>query len=563
MHSFYKLSLSLHKMTKVSKHNIIRIFLTLVALLWLTTAYGSSRNVMFSSYAGLPTEKLMKIAAGYSDRNIFNDTTLVCYTLVANRYSADMPVEQQRVVVKALVELWRIYFFLYYDYAKCFEYLGQARDIAQRIGYEHPSVFLGLGCMYQTVSEESNTTSLGVKALEYYKQAYRVSLSIGDDKHADMAFTNVVQMAYTLGRLNRIGNDWKSYERLRTDNPTSVLRQYNRELYRAVVLASAGQQRQAISILDNQIRIIQPTEYARLLYFTYILKSRLLAQLHDYSAALSSLAEPKRIAEQYAMKDCMLEVFSLLSDYYLQVGNKQQHQLYRNQFVNLKDTLTSYRQLASVKEMESQTQIRALNAQVEQINAKRRRTNRLLLVLVVGAVVVIAFSCVLVYHNKRLRESNRTLYEKNRELLEARPAAPRTKPEKEKTVDSNDPSKDLLLQRIMQVVENSEEIYHPDFSIEQLAQMVGSRYRYVSQVIHERFQCNFNTFINKYRIREACLKMEDTQNYGNWTLEAIYNSVGFRSRSSFVTAFKRETGLTPSNYLQLASEHRQKELASE
>jgi AraC-like DNA-binding protein len=35
---------------------------------------------------------------------------------------------------------------------------------------------------------------------------------------------------------------------------------------------------------------------------------------------------------------------------------------------------------------------------------------------------------------------------------------------------------------------------------------------------------------------------------------AISQSVGFKSRSAFVTAFKRFTGLTPSEYLRVAKE---------
>lgn len=58
---------------------------------------------------------------------------------------------------------------------------------------------------------------------------------------------------------------------------------------------------------------------------------------------------------------------------------------------------------------------------------------------------------------------------------------------------------------------------------------------------------NFNTFINEYRIKEACKRISDRDNYGNMTLEAIANSVGFKSVNSFRTAFKKVTGLFPSN----------------
>jgi AraC-like DNA-binding protein len=80
----------------------------------------------------------------------------------------------------------------------------------------------------------------------------------------------------------------------------------------------------------------------------------------------------------------------------------------------------------------------------------------------------------------------------------------------------------------------------------------GSKYKYVSQVINEYYQQNFNTFLNSYRIKEACKRLGDLEHYGNYTIEAISESVGFKSRSTFVSSFKRITGLTPSQYQRLA-----------
>jgi AraC-like DNA-binding protein len=46
--------------------------------------------------------------------------------------------------------------------------------------------------------------------------------------------------------------------------------------------------------------------------------------------------------------------------------------------------------------------------------------------------------------------------------------------------------------------------------------------------------------------------MMNDKEHLNLTVQAIGNEVGFKSHTTFVTAFKRFTGLTPSNYLALA-----------
>ncbi|MFW5548750.1 MAG: helix-turn-helix domain-containing protein [Prevotella sp.] len=85
-----------------------------------------------------------------------------------------------------------------------------------------------------------------------------------------------------------------------------------------------------------------------------------------------------------------------------------------------------------------------------------------------------------------------------------------------------------------------------------MAQLIGVPPKHVSQVINERYQCNFNTFINRYRIHEACRRINNTAHYGHYTLEAISRSVGFKARSSFIVTFKAFTGMTPSEYQRIS-----------
>ena len=71
---------------------------------------------------------------------------------------------------------------------------------------------------------------------------------------------------------------------------------------------------------------------------------------------------------------------------------------------------------------------------------------------------------------------------------------------------------------------------------------------YLSQVINEYFRKNFSTFVNEYRVKEASRLLLEKESE-NYTIEAIANSVGFKSKSAFNSAFKKFTGITPSYFV--------------
>lgn len=112
----------------------------------------------------------------------------------------------------------------------------------------------------------------------------------------------------------------------------------------------------------------------------------------------------------------------------------------------------------------------------------------------------------------------------------------------------NDTQQKQLLKAIIEVMENSQEIFSTTFSIDKMAELVGSNRNYVSQVINEQLGKNFSNFVNEYRIQEACLRLNDTANYGQFTMRAIGESVGFKSYTTFVSVFRKLTGLTPAQY---------------
>ncbi|CAN0482038.1 unnamed protein product, partial [Hapterophycus canaliculatus] len=84
----------------------------------------------------------------------------------------------------------------------------------------------------------------------------------------------------------------------------------------------------------------------------------------------------------------------------------------------------------------------------------------------------------------------------------------------------------------------------PNLSLWALSSHIGVTDNYVSQTLNEEIRLNFFDFVNGYRIEAAKRALTQTEE----TILAIAYDVGFNSRSSFYTAFRKVTGQTPSDF---------------
>jgi AraC-like DNA-binding protein len=55
-------------------------------------------------------------------------------------------------------------------------------------------------------------------------------------------------------------------------------------------------------------------------------------------------------------------------------------------------------------------------------------------------------------------------------------------------------------------------------------------------------------------VHEACKRLVDNEHYGNMTIQAIYEEVGYRNAVSFIRVFKKVMGMTPSVYQKLSKD---------
>ncbi len=104
-----------------------------------------------------------------------------------------------------------------------------------------------------------------------------------------------------------------------------------------------------------------------------------------------------------------------------------------------------------------------------------------------------------------------------------------------------------LLKNLDEYIVKNEIFTKPELTIIDLADGLDVHPRKISNALNSVYQQNFNSYVNGYRIEKAkMLVKSDVAN--NLSIQGIGSSVGFQSKSSFYTAFKKVTGTTPSKY---------------
>ena len=105
----------------------------------------------------------------------------------------------------------------------------------------------------------------------------------------------------------------------------------------------------------------------------------------------------------------------------------------------------------------------------------------------------------------------------------------------------------LIQNRLEKLIAEKAVYKNPDLKLSDVAREIITPPHQLSQLLNDNLGKSFTWYINEHRIDEAC-KILMTHN--NLTIEAIGFEVGFNSRSTFFSAFKKIKGTTPALFQQ-------------
>ncbi|WP_184549247.1 helix-turn-helix domain-containing protein [Mucilaginibacter sp. FT3.2] len=112
-------------------------------------------------------------------------------------------------------------------------------------------------------------------------------------------------------------------------------------------------------------------------------------------------------------------------------------------------------------------------------------------------------------------------------------------------VKEEDYNEELL--KLQQYMVEEKPFLNPSLTIQDISKGISIPVRDLSVLINHRLDRHFYDFVNTYRIENAMDILKDVSKNKVTVLEILYE-VGFNSKSSFNTAFKKHTGDTPTSY---------------
>lgn len=542
-----------------------RIFYCIIAftLFQVSNAMNPPLSAQQGNFETLSPGQLLVL--GDSMINVGNyERALLAYSaLTSADNSGTVTASSAEGVIDGYLGQANVYINFLMDYPSALKALDSAAGLREEYGIAKESIDFWYGVLYMTIGEQNSSKEYLQKAYGEFQKAYESSRVTGNEALSHYSVSNILLCSSSLDTAPGEINSLKDYLGMKVAPAFRDLYDFN--IFLSEILQ--GEDINLESALEGLNSILERGTLPRSRYYPYVLyliaeKSRKAGQTET---ALLSLDRAEESINPELGGDMLMAIYRLKYDIYRENGNKLQAADYYLKYAELKERMSSFSQIRNLRSVELQKDIDALKINLLQQKLRERKMRN----SVIFISLFLLISCLALYilfrSNRRLNRANRLLFDKNASLLQAEEEyrqlkASQTSRESAETSEkemTDDDRKKKLADTIDRILDETPEIWNPDFSAGRLAELAGCSSTTLSVAINSQFGMNFYHLIAERRIKEVCRRVNETDAYDNLSLEAIAESVGIKSRTTFTSAFKRVTGMTPSTYIKIARSKRE------
>ena len=404
------------------------------------------------------------------------------------------------------------------------------------------------------------------KAMDYYRQSSRLALKSKDKIDATYALADLISFAWLQDSLPGIGAECSAYSRVKLDG--TPMSRYNSLAISARHKYLSRDYAGAVTLLERAGAVIDDrADSLRRVVNNSLMIARTARLAGSMPLALRQIERAESLANSGGLPDLLDPIYDEMIAYYEASGDSPHAMAVRLRAYAMRDSIYNNHRFGIIKDMESAWQVGKLDDTIRrqkqenlQIAQQRDRQRLITVLIVVPLLIIMTLALGLYRKNRRLNQSLAELYRKNLELAgaPAPPAQPLQEPEYEdicsEAEDNSvkataDPELEAVFASINEFLATSPQIYDPDFSISQLAEGIGRKSRQVSSAINNLAGTNFSLYLGRFRVREACRILADREHSAQYTIQAVAEKVGYRSRTYFSKVFKDETGITTTEFI--------------
>lgn len=236
-----------------------------------------------------------------------------------------------------------------------------------------------------------------------------------------------------------------------------------------------------------------------------------------------------------------MDAYQLLSAAYIEKGDKTLASKYSMLYDKLDDSI----RLAEK---------RSIDAPVNQIVLQEKEKHTTRTVIISGCVLLVIVFAVRLFWKRK----NRILHENYESLIEKLKAEKKNgtltekenynKPSLDKSFNIIEETTDALLVKL-EKFERSKNAIKKEVSLTWLANHLNTNTRYLSEVIKKHKGKSFNNYINGLRINYIVELLYEEPKHREYKISYLAELCGFSSREVFTTIFKKETGISPSYFI--------------
>lgn len=500
-----------------------------------------------------------------------------CYSLAISLGESRLSETDRIAIIRSYARLAAIYTFIFFDYPKAIQSCEDGMEMAREHSLTAPLpqlyvLYAGIMANYDHIRNPRLPTE---RTRNIFLEGIETSIHEKDWQNLNSLVCNFINLSLAHGRLENISEVADSYLASEDIPASAPLSAFTRELCLGVRDLAADRSESGIGHFRRCVEMSSDFKGAKDNELLAALSdlSYAYALIRDYGNAISTTEKLVGIARKEGMSDVMMYAFFDLSNFYRENGRDDMAGVYYIDYLQHKDSFLIASGMMDVDRVKALNQIKNLTKDLSILELRRQNQKTVIIMLSAILTMIVVLALIIILNYRKINQKNRALYQQSLELLEsdtppkqilhekdAASTEPSEKadngdePAKYSRYNLSDNEKAEISECIIRILDHDPDIYSEDFSLNELAAKSGYKRNYISLVINETLRTTFAALLAKYRIREACRRL-NSSDYSQYTIESIGRSVGYKSRSSFVTLFKRHTGMTPSEYNRAGGRH--------